>query len=208
MTNPDYTHLLIVADRSGSMSSIARDMNGGLQTFLDEQDKLPGELIVDLVTFDDKIDIADSLFVKDIQHPIIRPRGGTALLDAIGRGVGNLGERLSKRAEEHRPGKVIVMVVTDGMDNRSIEFTAPVLKKVIDTQTNEFGWEFLFLGANIDSFSVAGELGLRKGSTINYDATSDGTQSVLRSASAYVGATRGGTQAAFSDEDRAAAQQS
>lgn len=203
MTDQTYTHLLIVADRSGSMRVIREDMNAGLASFLDEQAKLDGKLLVDLITFDNEWDLVNSnAKVSDIQHPIIYPRGRTALLDALGNGIAGLGEKLSKLPEEERPGTVIVMVVTDGHENASVEYTGEVIKKLVETQQNEFAWKFLFLGANIDSFAVAGDLGFTKGSTINYAPTKDGTQSVLRSASAFASTVRGGQDYSFTDADR------
>lgn len=210
MTDIDYTHLLAIVDRSGSMWSIERDMNGGLKSFLDEQKALPGKLLVDIVTFDTEIDQAySSATVDDIKFPIIAPRGGTALQDAIGQSVVKLGEKLASLPEDERPGKVIVMIVTDGQENSSHEFAgkdgSDRIKQMIETQRSNFQWEFLFLGANIDSFAVGGGFGIPQGAIINYTADGGSTQSVLRSASAYVGNTRSGLAASFTDADRQAA---
>ena len=203
MTNSDYTHLAIIADRSGSMWSIERDMNDGLRAFLEEQGKLPGTLKVDITTFDGTVEqVLTDGSAEDVKHPIIFPRGSTALLDAIGVTVVSLGERLAKLDEDERPGKVVVMIVTDGQENASHEYTNAKIKELVTQQQDQYSWEFLFLGANIDSFSVAGAWGISKGSTINYAASTAGTQSVLRSASAYVTSTRSGLDATFTDEDR------
>lgn len=203
MTRSDYTHLAVVADRSGSMYSIVDDMNNGLESFLKEQDKLDGKLLVDIVTFDTHVTTeANDALVASVEFPIIKPRGSTALLDAIGTTVTSLGQKLEKLDEDERPGKVIVMVVTDGGENASREYTGDQVKKLVEAQTNDYSWEFMFLGANIDSFAVAGDLGFARGGTINYTADSGGTQSVLRSAMAYVSNTRSGVAASFSDEDR------
>jgi uncharacterized protein YegL len=203
MTNPDYTHIAVIADRSGSMFGISKDMNDGLRSFLEEQNLFPGKLLVDITTFDGQVEqVLTDGSVEDVAHPIINPRGSTALLDAIGVTVTSLGERLAKLDEDERPGKVIVMIVTDGQENSSQEYTNTKIKELVTQQQDQYQWNFLFLGANIDSFAVAGAWGISKGSTINYTASTTGTQSVLRSASAYVGATRTGLDVSFTDEDR------
>lgn len=203
MTNPDYTHIAVVADRSGSMWGIQRDMNDGLRAFLEEQNLFPGKLLVDITTFDNDVEqVLTNGAVEEVDHPVIFPRGSTALLDAIGVTVTSLGERLSKLPEDERPGKVIVMIVTDGGENASHEYTNDQIKNLVTTQREQFQWEFLFLGANIDSFSVAGSFGIPKGSTIQYNATGDSTNAVIAAASSYVTRTRGGVATSFTEDER------
>lgn len=203
MTNPNLTHIAVIADCSGSMRSIADDMNGALQAFLEEQAQQPGELTLDITTFDSLVnkphqDAAPS----EIVFPIIRPRGTTALYDAIGHTVDSLGTRLERRDEDARPGKVLVVVVTDGMENASTDYTADDVKTRVTRQQDEYDWGFVFLGANIDSFEVGGGLGFRADSTMNYAATASGTQSMMTSLTKSASAYRGGESLAFTDEDR------
>lgn len=206
MTNTDYTHLAIIADRSGSMAGIGDDMNGGLKTFLEEQEKQPGKLLVDVVTFDSQIENpATDALVASVEFPIIKPRGSTALLDAVGMTVVRLGEKVAALDEDERPSKVIVLVVTDGYENASREYTGDQVKELVKKQQDEFSWEFVFLGANIDSFAVGGSYGFRKGATMDYLPTAAGVSSALRSAGEYVIATRSGVAASFTDEDRSQA---
>ena len=104
MTDSQDTHIAVVADRSGSMASIVKDMNGGLKSFLDEQAKFPGTLTVDITTFDTVVEKPNSFAaVSDVKFPVIVPRGGTALYDALGSTVVSLGESLAKLPEERRP---------------------------------------------------------------------------------------------------------
>jgi len=189
------------------MASIVKDMNGGLKSFLDEQAKFPGTLTVDITTFDTVVEKPNSFAaVSDVKFPVIVPRGGTALYDALGSTVVSLGESLAKLPEERRPAKVIVLVITDGQENSSQEYRgkegADRVKALVETQRNDFQWEFIFLGANIDSFDVAGGLGFAKGATINYGANAGDVSNVLRSTSSYVNATRSGLAANFTEEDR------
>ena len=191
MVDSKYTHLAIIADRSGSMAGIADDMNGGLEEFLKEQDALEGTLRVDMVTFDSVVEqvITDGK-VEDIKFPVIVPRGSTSLNDAMGVTINSLGERFAKMDEIERPGKVIVLVITDGHENSSREYTAHQIKELVTRQQDEWKWDFVFLGANIDSFSVGGGYGIRGGSTLNYTASAAGVASMLRAANEYVTTSR------------------
>ena len=208
MVNENYTHIALIADRSGSMANIAEDMNGGMGALLEEQAKLPGKLLVDVTVFDTIVDtLYSDATVSEVRYPFIIPRGSTALLDAVGSTVVTLGEKLAGLPEEERPGKVIVVIVTDGYENASREYTAQRVKELVTQQKEKYSWEFLFLGANIDSFSVAGSWGISKGSTINYSTTSAGVNSVLRGASAYMTSTRTNLAYEFTEEDRQAASQ-
>jgi uncharacterized protein YegL len=206
MTDADLTRLVIVADRSGSMAHLKNDMNGAIRELLLEQSKEPGAILVDIVTFDTEIEHPyTGVRPDDVKADIIQPRGGTALNDALGITIAKLGAELSSLAEEDRPGHVIIVVVTDGEENSSREYTAPQVKGMVTEQTDKWGWTFMFLGANIDSFAVAGGYGIRPGSTINYAPTREGTQSVIATASAGVTRTRSGLATDFTDEEREAA---
>lgn len=203
MTNPDFTYLSLVLDRSGSMSNIAGDMNGGIAHLLKEQAALPGKLLVDVTTFDSVI---ERPFVgakaEDIPINLIIPRNMTALLDATGTAIAELGEKLAALPEDERPGTVIVVVVTDGIENASKEYSAEQIKELVTKQETEFGWKFVFLGANIDSFGVGGNLGYARGSTMNYDASAAGVRGATVSVSSYLSRTRSGLDTEFTEEER------
>lgn len=208
MTNPDYTHAAFVVDRSGSMLAIAKDMNGGITTLLEEQAQLPGKILIDVVTFDGRIETPfDSASPEAIiaGGNLVVPRGATALYDAIGSAVVSLGEKLSALPEEERPGSVIVTVVTDGHENASVEWTKEAVKTLVDEQTDKYNWNFVFLGANINSSDVGGGLGFRADRTMQYTATAVGATNMMNSVSNLYGAVRSGKSARFSDEDRKAA---
>lgn len=203
MTDPLYTHIAVIADRSGSMTTISADMNGGLHTFLEEQAKLPGTLAVDVTVFDTTVSpLYSDAAVSDIKFPVIVPRGMTALLDAIGMTVVQLGEKFSKLPEERRPSKVLIIIVTDGQENSSREWTTEKVKDLVTQQQNDYDWNFVFLGANIDSFAVGGGLGINAQGIMDFSASTAGVQGMTRSMSAYASTYRGGQDASFSDEDR------
>lgn len=202
MTDSNYTHLAVVLDRSGSMVSIRRDMEGGLNELFKEQAKLPGKCLVDLAKFDSvyEVDFEDTP-VADAKAVLV-PRGSTALLDAIGKTVTSLGEKLAKLSEDDRPSKVIVVVVTDGMENSSLEWEPSAVKNLVTQQQDEWNWEFVFLGANMDAIAVAGNYGFARDSSITYSANAKGAANVSQSLNNYIGATRGGSKGVFTDEDR------
>lgn len=208
MTNTDLTALCLVVDRSGSMMNIAKDMNGGIATLLKDQAAQPGECLVDVFTFDQRVEhvIAETP-VADVSGAFVAPRGSTALNDAVGIAVSTLGERFAAMDEDKRPGTVVVVVVTDGMENASHEWTNDKIKALVTQQTDDYGWTFLYLAANVDAFATGANLGFAKGGTMSYQASSTGTQGMAASASAAVTRTRGGTFSGYTDEERDAADQ-
>lgn len=203
MTDADLTLLAVIADRSGSMSGIAADMNGGIRSLLADQAALPGTLIVDIWTFDHSVDHPfDWVRPDDVKADVILPRGRTALNDAVGQAIVSIGERLASMDEDDRPGKVIVVVVTDGGENASTEYTLDQVKALVDSQSKDYGWEFLYLAANVDAFSTGAGYGFARGQTISYAADSGGTQNVVAAASAGITRSRLGGAADFTDAER------
>lgn len=185
MTNPDYTALLFLVDRSGSMDLIKTDMEGGINGVLEEQKKLPGEVTVDVAYFDHELIYDDRFLSLGSASIEIKPRGMTALHDAIVSSTKKFGEALSQLPEEDRPGTVLVVIVTDGHENTSKEATISDVKEIITQQQDVYGWEFLFLGANQDALETGETFGLRKGASMTYSATRGGTMD----ASNFIGAT-------------------
>ena len=190
MTNPDYTALLFIIDRSGSMYSIKSDMEGGINGVLEEQKKLPGEVTVDVAYFDYELTYDDRFLSLDSASIEISPRGSTALFDAIVVSTSKFGDALSQLPEEDRPGNVMVIVVTDGEENASKEAKISDVKALITHQQDVYNWEFLFLGANQDAMKTGESFGLRKGSSMTYQATAAGTMDASNFISASVTRSR------------------
>ena len=204
MTDPDYTHLEVVLDRSGSMQDIKSDTEGGFNAFLAEQKELPGRCTIALSQFDDVYEVV--YWPTDIQQVsdlVLRPRGSTALLDAMGKSMTAAGEFLAGLDEDQRPGKVIVVVITDGMENASRGWTREQVFALVMHQTETYGWEFRFLAANQDAIAVGASFGVTKGSAMTYDSAHVGAS--YSSLSASVAVTRGGGSGAFTQEQRDAA---
>lgn len=205
------TDITLVLDRSGSMSKVRSDTIGGFNTFIQAQRPLPGECVASLVQFNE---FYEPLYSgKPIKEaPLLTtetfvPRGWTALLDAIGRTIIATGARLSAMPEDQRPEKVIFVIVTDGVENASKEFTREKVFQMIGHQRDVYLWDFVFIGANQDAIAVGAGLNIGAGSTMTYAANAAGTQSAFASASNYTMRNRSVAGAAaeasaFTAEDR------
>ena len=200
MTDNNYTHILAIVDRSGSMNSCATDMVGALNQFFDEQSQLEGKCLVDYVQFDDRYEKVFSDTNIEDARASIHPRGMTALIDAIGRGTVELGTKFKRLSEAKRPGKVLVVVVTDGHENASKEYTAATVKEMITEQQDKWNWDYVFLGANIDAVAVGDLYGFKADKAMTFNTQNAGN--TMSSLSGYTTAYRSGALAAFSDEDR------
>lgn len=187
MTNPNLTEIAVIMDCSGSMATIKNDMIGGFASFLEGQKKLPDPCVVSLYQFSNGwYTIFEELHIKDVQAISLTPAGGTALLDACAFSINRIGARLAAKLEEQRPGKVIVIIITDGEENASKLTTREQVADLIKTQQEQYNWQFLFLGANIDAFTVGGSMGFTKGAVANYQADSAGVRGVYEISEAAV----------------------
>ena len=204
MTN-DSTLIVAVLDRSGSMHSIANDTNGGFNAFIAEQRETAGDVRVTLNQFDDQFETVFSDLPIDKVKPLhLVPRGMTALQDAIGRTITQTGELLAAKAEEDRPGSVIVLVMTDGYENCSREYSVDTVKDMIKHQEDVYNWKFIFLGANIDAVTVGSQYGFDVTRTATYGANTAGVTRSFATTSGLVTNLRTGMDAAFSDTERSA----
>jgi uncharacterized protein YegL len=160
----DYTHLVGILDRSGSVAKVIDDMRGGYNAFLDEQAKLAGTCTVTTVVFDDEITVVDDFIdiyaAKRLNSVNYYARGMTALLDAVGKTVNMVGAKLSALPESDRPEFIVVYINTDGYENASREFNRAQINQMVKEQETKYNWKFLFLGANIDSFAEASSIGI------------------------------------------------
>lgn len=206
VTNQNKTAILALLDRSGSMASIRSDAEGGLRTFIDDQRKEKGECSLRVCVFDTEYDeVYPSTDIQTAAYPEIHPRGATALLDAWGRALTEFGEELSALPESERPGTVIFVVVTDGLENSSREWTRDKVFEAVRRQTEQYGWTFLFLAANQDAVATGESLGVRANCSVTYSQSSAGVGASYDALSQAVTRTRGGTFRGFTEEQRAAA---
>ncbi len=206
----NLTQITIVLDRSGSMGSVREATISGFNEFVKGQRAAPGEANLTLIQFDTE-NAYEMVFDKPILEcpnlslETYRPRGGTPLHDAVGRTITMLGQKLKNMPESDRPGKVVIVVMTDGLENSSHEYTAPQIAEMIKSQHEVYKWEFLFLGANQDAILTGEQLNIPRGQTMSYAASVPGTANVLRATTRNVAAYRGGItgqSVAFTDLDR------
>ena len=205
MTDANYTGLLLIIDRSGSMTTIRNDMVGGLESMLRDQAAEPGRLSVDIVTFDTEIETQATFADPANVVVALEPRGATALYDAIGHAVSTFGWRLALLPEDQRPGTVQVVVATDGEENSSHEWTAESVRTLVRQQTNDFNWDFVFLGANQDAVLTGAHLGFQADKSMTYAAVPDGVAGLSAGLNDYIKRSRTGVDGAFSSEQRKAA---
>lgn len=176
----NFTELVFVLDRSGSMSGLESDTIGGFNSMLEKQKKEKGEAFVTTVLFDDHYELLhnrnDLKQIKAITEKEYYVRGSTALLDAIGKTINNIGKALSNINEEERPEKLLFVIITDGMENSSREYSYAKIKEMIEHQKSKYSWDFIFLGANIDAIMTAEAFGIGEDRAVNFVSDSEGTQ--------------------------------
>jgi len=185
MTDPNYTHLTLVVDRSGSMSSFRDDAQGGIDTLLTEQFADTGIFTYTLVEFDGEINTVSRLSSTHEPYTLL-PRGNTALFDAVGSEIIATGADLARLPEEKRPEKILFAIVTDGHENASREFNLSRLRDMIATQERDYSWNFQFIGAEAAAWQGQ-ELGINSSS---YRRSEKGASSAFKSMSRNLGEFR------------------
>ena len=167
------TEIVFILDKSGSMSGLEKDTIGGYNSFLERQRKIDGEAFVSTLLFSDRSEVIHDRVPIEKVNPMTEEQyfvdGCTALLDAIGGAVHHIGNVHKYARDEDRPEKTVFVITTDGQENSSHEYTYQKIKKMIEHQQEKYGWEFLFLGANMDAISEASKLGIRQDRAVRYE---------------------------------------
>lgn len=204
MTDSTKTLIAVLLDRSGSMQAVKTDTEGGFNAFIREQRAQigVGTASVTLAQFDHEYELVYAdVPLAEVPPLCLVPRGTTALYDGIGKLSTDVGAKLAAMPEDQRPGTVIVVVLTDGHENASREWTHKAVQALIGEQQDRWGWMYLFLGATLDAVDVAAGMGIPQGNAVAYAAAStEATFGVLSRATSN--ARRGTGFAGFSDEDR------
>ena len=181
----NLTELVFILDRSGSMAGLEGDTIGGFNAMLQKQRGEPGEALISTVLFDNKTEVIHDRVPLDRVSALTEKeyyvRGCTALLDAVGGAIHHIGNVHKYAREEDRPEKTLFVITTDGMENASRRYTYDKVKAMIERQRETYGWEFLFLGANIDAAREAARFGIRADCAADYHADSIGTEAVYES---------------------------
>lgn len=209
--NNRLTRLAIVLDRSGSMERTRAATISGFNEFIGQLRTGVGEVKVKLVQFDheyEEVFDCDLSLVPQLSLDTFVPRGNTALLDAQGRTIDDLGKELEACPDSGRPGKVIVMTVTDGEENWSKKYTQSQVASMVEHQQGKYGWEFMYLGANQDAIGAAAKMNIPQRSSMTYRASSAGTHAIYEASAMHVNSTRAAqargmsVPMAFDDMDR------
>lgn len=210
MPTPQRTLIAVLLDRSGSMESIKSDTEGGFNALIAEQATQPGEATVTLAQFDTLYEVVyTDRPIADVPPLELQPRGMTALYDGVGRLITDIGAELAALPDAERPGHVIVVVMTDGHENSSVEWTHDAVSAAIRRQESKYSWFFVFLGANMDAVEVGARMGFAADRSMTYDASDEGVVAAMASTTSYVSRQRrsapGSAAPGFSDGDRVAA---
>lgn len=192
----NITELVFILDRSGSMSGLEGDTIGGFNSLIEKQRCQEGECFVSVVLFDnesevlyDRVKLAD---VRKMTRDDYTVRGCTALIDAIGGAIHHVGNIHKYARREDVPEHTMFVIMTDGMENASHRYSSDRVKQMIEHEKTEYGWEFLFIGANIDAVKTAGRFGIGSNRAVNYHADSCGTGVVYEAVCASIGKMRAG----------------
>ena len=201
----NFTELVFILDRSGSMGGLESDTIGGFNSMLLKQKVEPGECRITTILFDnqyetlhDRIDINAVSPISDKEYFV---RGNTALLDAMGRTINKIDGVQKNTADDYRAEKVLFVITTDGMENASREFNFDMIKSMIERQKSKYGWEFIFLGANIDAVEVADRFGVARNRAQSFHNDSEGIALNYSVVSETVAAFRAAPRGASLDDD-------
>lgn len=190
----NLTELVFILDKSGSMSGLERDTIGGYNAMLEQQRKLDGECVITTVLFDNHYELLHDRIDLRAVRPITGKEyfvgGSTALLDAIGKTIHKIAAVQKNTAEDYRAEKVMFVIITDGEENASREYSAAKVKEMVRRQKERYGWEFVFLGANIDAVETAGRFGVGADRAVDYVPDEEGTELNFRMMSKAVAAFR------------------
>ena len=174
------TEIVFILDRSGSMSGLETDTIGGYNGMLAKQKKEEGEALISTILFDDRVEVLHDRKNLNSVEPMTDKeyfvRGCTALLDAVGQAIRHIGDTQKALPDDEKPEKTLFIITTDGMENASKEYSYAKVKKMVEKKKKKHGWEFIFLGANIDAIDVAGKFGVAANRAVRYECDSKGTK--------------------------------
>ena len=198
------TEIVFILDRSGSMSGLESDTIGGFNSLIAKQKKEEGEAYISTVLFDDVTEVLHDRRsleqIKPLTEDDYYVRGCTALLDAVGGAIHHIGNVHKYARDEDRPEKTLFIITTDGQENSSKHYSYKQVKHMVERQKERYGWEFLFLGANIDAVAEAERFGIRRDRAVNYHADCAGTAVNYKALSKAVSKVRSCASVKYMDD--------
>jgi hypothetical protein len=187
MTQQGYRHRIIVQDRSGSMDEILEGAQSGLGEFLAGEASAPGKVTISLWDFDTEIRCVHAFgHPEAVRSYRIEPRGGTAMYDAIGKALTEEGRKLEALPEDERPEDVTVIIASDGLENRSQDYSGQQVKEMLEHQQGYYKWRVIYMGCNQDALKEGGRIGTKSGLTVNTVGTSTGQRNAWKMSSGYL----------------------
>lgn len=202
-SNEKATEIVMLLDRSGSMEVVKSDMIGGMNQFVSEQKKVKGKALFTLAQFDTEYEtIYDGVDLKSVGHIDLVPRGCTALLDSIGRTINLVKDRIEKNGSKNR---LLFVIITDGHENSSHEFTKKKILEMINEQKDKFNWEFTFLGANQDAIDEGMQIGVGVAQSLTYKQSKAGINNTFAALCSNTTSYRSGGAVCYCAKDRKAA---
>ena len=179
------TEIVYILDRSGSMEGLEKDTIGGFNSMMEKQKNTGGNALVSTVLFDDEIEILhDRILIEKVEKMTDKQyfaRGCTALLDAVGMAIDHIGKIHKNASADEKPDKTIFIITTDGLENASCKYSYEKIKEMVNRQQKKYGWEFIFIGANIDAYDEAGRFGISRDYAVNYHHDAKGVEMVYKS---------------------------
>lgn len=202
--NPDSAHIVCIIDKSGSMSRLTSDTIGGFNGFIERQKKEKGEAAVTTYLFNDKVGVlheaAPLRTLPAMTEREYRAGGTTALLDAVGKAITDADKGFAARKTCPASEPTIFLIITDGLENASAHYTRGAIRKLISDAQEFYKWQFVFMGANIDSFAEASSIGINRSATMDYSADGDGIGRAFESAGRAVKAFRAAPTEAIGED--------
>ncbi len=198
----NYTAMLLVVDRSGSMASIRAEMEESLHALLADQTKEDGLTTVHVATFDTAYELTHRMADPTTVKIAINPRGGTALWDTLRFCIEGFAKELADLPDHARPSKVVMVVATDGEENSSVQTNLATVKEMIRSKQDHDGWELVFLGANQDAVLEGEKLGFKADASLTFDTTGEGVASMGVATSRFISDVRHGQRQGFTPEER------
>ena len=193
-TNKNLTEVVFILDRSGSMGGLEADTIGGYNSMLKKQQEEDGDVVISTVLFDDQTEVIHDRRalgdVKPITNKEYYVRGCTALLDAVGGAIHHIGHVQKALPDDQKPDKTIFIITTDGMENSSTHYTYDKVKKMVEKKKEKKGWEFIFMGANIDAIAVADRFGVAANRAVRFESDKVGTALNFGAMSSIISHTR------------------